>query len=44
MRADAGREQGACRARRLLKALSVGEMDKLTMLNGLVQKLLAGVN
>ena len=34
---------GTFECARQVKALSCGEMDKLTMLNGLVQKLLAGV-
>jgi len=36
-------DMGTFECARQVKALSVGEMDKLTMLNGLVQKLLAGV-
>ena len=36
-------DMGAFECARQVKALSCGEMDKLTMLNGLVQKLLAGV-
>ena len=36
-------DMGTFECARQVKALSCGEMDKLTMLNGLVQKLLAGV-
>ncbi|MEA2983717.1 MAG: aminocarboxymuconate-semialdehyde decarboxylase [Alphaproteobacteria bacterium] len=37
-------DMGTFECARQVKALSVGEMDRLTILNGLVQKLLAGVN
>jgi aminocarboxymuconate-semialdehyde decarboxylase len=36
-------DMGTFECARQVKALSVGEMDKLTMLNGLVQKLLGSV-
>jgi aminocarboxymuconate-semialdehyde decarboxylase len=36
-------DMGTFECPRQVKALSCGEMDKLTILNGLVQKLLAGV-
>ena len=36
-------DMGTFECARQVKALSCGELDKVTMLNGLVQKLLAGV-
>jgi len=36
-------DMGTFECARQVKALSCGELDKVTMLNGIVQKLLAGV-